>query len=125
MTTLLKSFDTLDIIAKTSSLIALGLMGIGLIVIPISTETACGLSVGNKVIYEININKCNNYQKQDEGDQLNIKVFNNLYRKSSQDIVFDKNEYESLCIIFTKKVDVSKNECFFINMNIKRKLFFF
>ena len=36
----------------------------------------------------------------------------------------DKNEYESLCNIFTKRLDETKNEYFFINMNIKVKLIF-
>ena len=58
-TTILKSFDTFVIIATTSSSITLSLTGIGLIAIPISTASACGLSIGNKVLYEIIINKYN------------------------------------------------------------------
>ena len=50
ITTILKSFDTFVIIATTSSSINLSFTGIGLIVIPISTATACGLSIGNKVL---------------------------------------------------------------------------
>ena len=50
ITTILKSFDTFVIIATTSSSITLSLTGIRLIVIPISTASACVLSVGNKVI---------------------------------------------------------------------------
>ena len=44
-----------------------------------------------------------------------IKILLNhltLYRKSLQDNVIDKNEYESLCNIFTKYVDENKNESF-------------
>ena len=63
LTTQLKSFDTFVIIAATSSSITFSLTGIGLIAIPISTATACGLSVGNKVLYEIIINKYNKYKK--------------------------------------------------------------
>ena len=51
LTTVLKSFDTFVIIATTSSSITLSLTGIGLIAMPIWTATACGLSIGNKVIY--------------------------------------------------------------------------
>ena len=91
---------------------ALSLTGIGLIAIPISTATACGLSIGNKVIYEIIINKYNIHKKQYEKDQLTIKSFDNLYRKSLQDNVFEKNEYRSLCNIFTENVDENKNESF-------------
>ena len=53
ITTIIKSFDRFDFITTTSSSITLSLRGIGLILIPISSGTACGLSVGNKVVYEI------------------------------------------------------------------------
>ena len=112
ITTILKSFDTIVIIATTSSSITLSLTGIGLIVIPISTATACGLSIGNKVLYEIIINKYNKYKKLYERDQQTIKSFDKLYRKSLQDNVIDKTEYDSLCKIFTKYVDENKNESF-------------
>ena len=72
ITTILKSFDTFVIIATTSSSITLSLTGIGLIVIPISTASACALSIGNKVIYEIIINKYNKYKKQYKKDQQTI-----------------------------------------------------
>ena len=111
-TTILKSFDTFVIIATTSSSITLSLTGIGLIVIPISTATACGLSIGNKVLYEIIIDKHNNYEKLYERDQQTIESFDKLQRKSLQDNVIDKTEYESLCNNFTKYVDENKNESF-------------
>ena len=57
ITTLLKSFDTFVIIATTSSSITLSFTGIGLIAIPISTATACRLSIGKKVLYEIIVNR--------------------------------------------------------------------
>ena len=113
ITTLLKSFDTFVIIATTSSSITLSLTGIKLIVIPISTATACSLSIGNKVLYEIIINKYNKYKKQNEKDQQTIKSFNKLNQKSLQDNVIDKNEFYSLCNIFTKYVDENKNESFY------------
>ena len=112
ITTILKSFDTFVIIATTSSSITLSLTGIGLIVIPISTATACGLSIGNKVLYEIIINKYNKYKKQYERDQNTFKSFDRLYRKSLQDNIIDKNEYDSLCNIFTKYFDENKIESF-------------
>ena len=62
ITTLLKSFDTIVIIAMTSSSITLSLAGIGLIVIPIPTASACALSIGNKVLFEIIIHKFNKYK---------------------------------------------------------------
>ena len=94
ITTILKSFDTFVIIATTSSSITLTLTGNGLIAIPISTATACGLSIGNKVIYEIIVNKYNKYKKQYEKDQQTIKSFDKLYRKSLADNVIDKGEYK-------------------------------
>ena len=110
ITTMLKSFDTFVIFATTSSSITLSLKGIGLIAIPISTASACALSISNKVIYEIIMNKYNKYKKQYEKDQLTIKYFDKFYRKSLQDNIIDKSEYENLCNIFTKYVDENKNE---------------
>ena len=53
LSTILKSFDTIVIVATTSSSIMLSLTRIGLIVISISTGKACGLTISNKLIYEI------------------------------------------------------------------------
>ena len=100
-TKILRSFDTFVIIATLSSSITLSLTGIGLIAIPKSTAAACGLSIGNKKLYQIILNKYNQYKKQYERDQQTIKVFDIIYRKSLQDIVIDKNEYESLCNFVT------------------------
>ena len=80
--------------------------------IPISTATACGLSITNKVLYEIVMQKYKKYKKQYERDHNTIKSFDKLYRKSLQDNIIDKNEYESLCNIFTKYIDENKNEYF-------------
>ena len=109
LTTVLKSFDTFVIIATTSSSITLSLTGVGLIAIPISSSIACGLTISNKVINDIIINKYNKYKKQYQKDQQTMKSFDKLYIKSLQDNVIDKNEYESLCNIFTKYVE-TKNE---------------
>ena len=57
ITTILKSFDNFVIFATTSSFSNLSLTGIGLIAKPISTASACVLSIGYKVIYEMIINK--------------------------------------------------------------------
>ena len=58
------------------------------------------------------MNKYNKYKNQYEKDQLTIKSFDKLYRKSLQDKIIDKSEYENLCNIFTKNVDENKNEFF-------------
>ena len=112
LNTILESVDSIVIIATTSTSITLSITGIGLIVLPISAGIACGLSLGNKILHKLIINKYNKYKKQYEQDQQTIKSFDKLYRKSLQDNVIDKTEYESLCNIFTKYVDENKNESF-------------
>ena len=92
--------------------ITLSITGIGLIILPISASIACTLSLGNKILHKLIINKYNKYKKQYDRDQQTIKSFDKLYRKSLQDNVIDKTEYESLCNIFTKYVDENKNESF-------------
>ena len=109
---ILGSLDSIVIITATSTSITLSITGIGLIVLPISAGIACGLSLGNKISHKLIINKYNKYKKQYERDQQTIKSFDKLYRKSLQDNVIDKTEYESLCNIFTKYVDENKNESF-------------
>ena len=107
--TVLESVDSIVIIGATSTSITLSITGVGLI---ISAGVACGLSLGNKVLHKIIINKYNKYKKQYERDQKTIKSFDKLYRKSLQDNLIDKTEYESLCNIFSKCVDENKNESF-------------
>ena len=41
------------------------------------------------------------YVKKIEKSQLTITSFDKLYRKCFQEIVIDKNEYESLCKFFS------------------------
>ena len=112
LNTILESVDSIVIIGATSTSITLSITGVGLIILPISAGVACGLSLGNKVLHKIIINKYNKYKKQYERDQNTFKSFDKLYRKSLQDNLIDKNEYESLCKIFTKYVDQNKNETF-------------
>ena len=124
LNTVLESVDSIVIIGATSTSITLSITGIGLIILPISAGLACTLSLGNKVLHKLIINKYNKYKKQYERDQQTIISFGKLYRKSLQDNIIDKTEYESLCNVFTKYVGQSKNE-FFLYMNIKIKLNFF
>ena len=90
LTTLLKSFDTIVSIATTSSSITLSLTGFGLIVIPITSSFACGLTITNKVLYEIVMQKYIKYKKLYEKDNLTIKSFDKLYRKNFQDNMIAK-----------------------------------
>ena len=112
LNTVLESVDSIIIIAATSTSITLSITGIGLIVLPISAGIACGISLGNKILHKLIINKYNKYKKQYERDQNTIKSFDKLYRKSLQDNVIDKSEYEILCNIFTRYVDENRNESF-------------
>ena len=112
LNTVLESVDSIVIIGAASTSITLSVTGIGLIVLPISTGIACGLSLGNNILHKLIINKYNKYKKQYERDQQTTKSFDKLYRKSLQDNVTDKTEYDSLCKIFTKYVDENKNESF-------------
>ena len=112
LNTILKLVDSIVIIAATSTSITLSITGIGLIILPISASVACGLSLGNKIIHKIIINKYNKYKKQYERDQNTIKPFDKLFRKSLQDNFIDKTEYDSLCNILSRYVDENKNESF-------------
>ena len=108
----LESVDSIIIIGATSTSITLAATGVGLVILPISAGIACTLSLGNKVILKIIINKYNKHKKQYERDQQTIEFFDKLYRDSLRDNVIDKNEHESLCSIFTKYVGEAKNEPF-------------
>ena len=112
LNTVLESVDSIVIIGATSTSITLSVTGIGLTVLPISAGIVCTLSLGNKVMHKLITNKYNKYKKLYERDQNTIKSFDKLYRKSLQDHVIDKCEYESLCNIFSKYVDENKNESF-------------
>ena len=83
-----------------------------MIILPISAGIACTLSLGNKVLHKLILNKFNKYKKQYQRDQQTIKSFDRFYRKSLQDNIIDKKEYDGLCNIFTKYVDENKNESF-------------
>ena len=112
LNTVLESIDSIVIIAATSTSITLSLTGVGLIVLPISAGIACGISLGNKILHKLIMNKYNKYKKQYEKDQQTIKSFDKLYRKSLQDNIINKTEYDSSCNIFTRYVDENKNESF-------------
>ena len=112
LNTILESVDSIVIIGATSTSITLSITGVGLIILPISCGIACVLSLGNKILHKLISNKYHKYKKQYERHQQTIKSFDKLYRKSLQDNIIDKTEYESLCNIFTKYFDGNKNESF-------------
>ena len=112
LNTILESIDSIVIIGATSASITLSITGVGLIILPISAGIDCTLSLGNKVLQKLIINKYNKYKKEYERDQQTIESFDKLYRKSLQDNVIDKYENESVCNVFTKYIDENKNESF-------------
>ena len=112
LNTILESVDSIVIIGATATSITLSSTGIGSIILPISAGIACVLSLGDKILHKVILNKYNKYKKQYERDQQTIKSFGKIYRKSLQDNIIDKTEYENLCSIFTKYVDENKNKSF-------------
>ena len=59
--TILESVDSIVIIRAASTSINLSITGIGSIILPISAGIACTLSLGNKVLHKLIINKYNEY----------------------------------------------------------------
>ena len=78
---ILESVDTIVITGATSTTITLSVTGIGLIVLRISAGIACILSLGNKVLHKMIINKYNRNRKQYEKDQQPIKSFKKFIQK--------------------------------------------
>ena len=81
-----------------------------MIIIPKTAGFACTLSLGNKPLHNLILNKYKKYKILYERDQQTNKSFDNLYRNSFQDNIVDKNEHGSLSNIFTKNFDEFKNE---------------
>ena len=108
----MESTDSIVIIGATSTSITLSSTGTGLIVLPISAGIACTPPLGDKKLHKLIRNKYNKYKKQYEKEQETIKSSDKLNRKSLQDNIIDKNEYESFCNSFTKYIDETKNQSF-------------
>ena len=90
--TVLESVGINIIIGATPTSIILSIAVISLIVLSISAGNACILSLGNKVLHKLILNKYNKYKKQSKKDQQTKKSFDNLYRKSLKDNGIYKNE---------------------------------
>ena len=63
-------------------------------------------------------------QKKHQKDQESFKPIDEVCIKRLQDNVIDENKSESLFKVFTKYLDETKNETFFMNMKIKNFKFF-
>ena len=79
--TIFESIDSIVIIGGLSTSRILSITGVGLIILPVSAGIACTLSLRNKVLHKIIINKYKKRKKQYEQDQQTIKSFDKLYRK--------------------------------------------
>ena len=90
----------------------LSITGNALIVLPVSAGIACTLSLVNKVLHTLIINKYKKYKKHFEKDQVIKKFFDKIYRNSLQDKLFDKKGSESLSNIYTKCMEETKIESF-------------
>ena len=83
LNTILGSVDSIVIIGATSTSITLSITGIGLIVLPKSAGIACTLSLGNKLIHKLIMNKYNEYKKYEKSNRqsnLSIIYTENLYK---------------------------------------------
>ena len=78
LNTVLESVDSIVIIATTSTSITLSVTGFGFIILPILAAIACALSLSNKVLHKLIINKDKKLKIQNERDQLTIKSFDKL-----------------------------------------------
>ena len=63
LNTILESADSIVIIGATSTSVSLSITGVGLVILPISAGVACALSLGNKILHKLIINKYNKYKK--------------------------------------------------------------
>ena len=63
LNTILESVDSIIIIGATSTSISLSITGVALVILPISAGIACTLSLGNKVLHKLILNKYNKYKK--------------------------------------------------------------
>ena len=74
LNTILESVDSIVIIAATSTSITLSVTGVGLIILPISAGIAFTLSLANKVLHKLIINKYKNIKN----NMKEIKILLNL-----------------------------------------------
>ena len=113
LSSILEAVDKIVSIGSITWFITLSVTANGLIVVPFSPGFACALSLAINLIHRMIIIKYNIYRKQYEKDQQSNKCFNELCRKVLQGTIFLRNENESLCDIFTKYLEESKNDIFY------------
>ena len=75
---------------------------------PVTAGIGCSISVANKVLHKVIMNKYIKYKKLKEKAQQTIKPFDKLLKKSLQDNVIDKNEKMKVHVSLTKYLDETK-----------------
>ena len=78
LASIIESVDTIVINGSTATSVTLSITGIGSIILPITAGMGCSISIANKVLHKININKYNKNKKQYEKDQQTIKPFEKI-----------------------------------------------
>ena len=84
LNTILESVDCIVIIGATSTSITLSITGVGLIILPISDSIACTLSLSNKVLQKLILNKKiyikNDMKETNKQSNLLINYTENHYK---------------------------------------------
>ena len=89
-----------------------------------SAGNACTSFLGNKVLYQMIINKYDKHKKQYGKDHLGIQSFKKLYGKNLHDKFNKISEYESLSNCVTIYLVETKNESFYKQEQYNKNKFF-
>ena len=112
LSSILVSANTIVIIGSTKTSATLSVSGVALNVVPTSAWIACALSLGKKALNKLILNNYTRYKKHYEEHQQTVKSPDKLDRKSLQNSLVDKSDYESLCNSFNKYVIETKMNVF-------------
>ena len=97
MTSAVEELFAVVYIGATTTSVALSVTGVSLILVPIYAGIACAASLSNKVLHEIILAIIKKYKTQYEKDQQIVISIDELYSKSLQSFLIDKNERKSQC----------------------------
>ena len=82
LTSMLESVNTVGIIGATTTYVTLSVTGVRLIMVPISAGIAGSLSLGNKVLHKIIINKFKRYKSNMKKTNQQLNLLINYIEKS-------------------------------------------
>ena len=102
-TIFLKTGKTFTTVAISPTSVRFSVTKIGFILIPLCNGIVCGLTITNKALKEIFVNKNKKYKKYDGAQQTN-NFFDKMNRNCLQGVRIDKEEYDFLCILCTKNL---------------------